>query len=344
MDVQVRNSATGQTLTIPDDQLYALNAQWQVVSSPSDSTSQKDWSAVVGNAVYVNGRLVANESDPTKVRELAKQYPNYVGVFPAGYDFLTFGQSHGLKTDGSQSAPADPPAPTGDENGTNPDQTGWTDSMRAAYEAVKGYVDLLTSQGNMINPSVEITDELAAKFMDQAKTELGPYYEQLINQAQTDARTGYNRIQEDFRVNQEAIGREYGRSLETTQEDFASTGRTFGTQRTDAERTLSEATTRALQSNERVLERGAQDIGDISERYLGTRNLAFNATAPNMSRPVLGIPGFYDLKEQPGTSRSLFTPLGNTAGDLERSRTTAELLRQKELTALERNKRAFSTS
>lgn len=393
---QVRNTATGQVLTIPDDQLYALNSQWQVVgpapaqssSAPSSAVSQavgstatpsqpaqsssayvsqapiqqapgrssQNWVARLGNAaVFVNGEL-HKEFNTSNVRgdmenanklvdQLANQGHEYVGTF--NYDvgaLKTWAQQHGYRM-GSSSSPAPEPGATtaGAATGSGVDQSGWTESMKQAYEGLKGYVDLLAQQGLTVNPSTEVTPELAQKFLDQAKNELGPYYGQLISQAQQDAQTGYQRIIEDYNSAVSTVGQSYGRELESLQEDFASTGRTFSSQRDQAERRLADSTSRVLADTERNALRAGQDLGTTVERYLGSKSTPSAGSIPGTGAPILGQPGMYGLSSPGGSSRQLYSNVGNVAGELERNRTTTELLRQKELIGNERTTRAFST-
>ena len=169
-------------------------------------------------------------------------------------------------------------------------------------------------------------------FLQQAQTELGPYFNQLFQQAQQDLQTGFRQIGEDVGARELELGQQYGRSLENIQEDAARRGLTFSTIRNQQEKSLADQTQEAIETGRREAERRALELGTQGERTLGTANLPQLPNAiPNAPRPITGQTGVYQLQPTTGT-RNLFAPVGNTVGKLESQRdlgieSLAEVLR-----------------
>jgi hypothetical protein len=222
------------------------------------------------------------------------------------------------------------------------DTSGWSDQERLAFQGVLSYVQTIQDQGMRLNPTIEITPEMTQRFLDQARTEVAPYYSQAIRQTQEDLTRNLTRTAEDYATTERGIGREYGQALEGAQRDFASRGLEFSSDRDKTERTLAENTQTALEAAQRNALRAGQDAGTTGERTLGSSFLPSNATNISINtgaRPITNQPGVYGITPSSGSSRNLFTSVGGTTGSIERERMTAEQTRQQNLITAERQLR-----
>ena len=66
------------------------------------------------------------------------------------------------------------------------DTTGWSQDMLNLYLGLQNNLDTMIQSGQMINPDIEINEEITAGFLTQAQKELDPYYGQLIGVAKED--------------------------------------------------------------------------------------------------------------------------------------------------------------
>lgn len=193
-----------------------------------------------------------------------------------------------------------------------------------------------------INPNVEISPALMAQYLQQAKTELGPYFSQLVSQAQKDLQTGFQQIGEDLQTNEKKLETSYGQQVGNLQEQMASRGLTFSTKRIEGERTLAKQTQQAIEAGRREASRRAMDLGTQGERTLGSQNLNQLPGIEDAPTPIINRPGVLTFA-RPDTSRSLFSPIGGTAGTLQQQQLLGETARQKELAASERSLRGNYT-
>jgi hypothetical protein len=218
--------------------------------------------------------------------------------------------------------PADPSATSTVLDGI--DRTGWTDAMNQSFDAMQSYVDTLTKSGKIVNPDIVFDEDTIARFTSQAKTELGPYWNQIFDQTASDIKTGLTRIGEDLNAYTQKLGKQFGQQLEQTQESFARRGLNFSSDRNKAEATLADTFNTALSTEQQTQERAAYDFGTKGERMIGST--LFPNGIPDYTtgaKAQLGTPGQYGFST--GTSRrALFDPLGNTTGSLESDRTFSE--------------------
>lgn len=200
---------------------------------------------------------------------------------------------------------------------------------------------------SIINPDVEVSPSMIAGFLTQAKSELAPYYGQLISQAEQDLQKGFEQIGQDLTARELSLEKQYGQQLEATQENLAQRGLTFSTKRATAEQGLAETTQAAIEAGRQEALRKASEIGTAGERYLGSTQFPTQKLAPAMSlagapKPILGQPGVYGF-QKPKETQSLFAPIGSTTGTLQQEQLTAEKKRQAELTNAERELRGIYT-
>ena len=223
------------------------------------------------------------------------------------------------------------------------DTTGWSDAMIAQFQALQNYLNELNKSGKIVNPDVEISDDLIAQFKQQAQIELGPHYQQVFKQAQQDAERLLSRFSEDFTSQQEEIGARFGSALEGAQESFAQRGREYSSERAGVEQELAENARRQLDAAFLQQRRGAEDTGIRSEREIGS-TLFGQVRQPTVDIRSfqLGRPGVYGFGDQVQT-RSLFTPSGGVFGTQERQQQYDIESRTRELEEAERQLRGAYT-
>lgn len=215
---------------------------------------------------------------------------------------------------------------------------GWTSDQEYAYNAIQDYVLSLQAQGRIVNPDIEISDEMVNKFLDQAKTELDPYYRQVIQQAQDDMNLTMQRLSEDYTTRARALELNYGKNLEATQENFARRGLNFSTERTRAEQDLADAATTSLNNLSTDITRQAENAGIEAERNLGSINMLSSPSYTTGYSPILNRAGVYGFTS-PTQSRSLYTQEGGVFGDVQRNRLYDEQNRLANLIGAEREYR-----
>ena len=193
-------------------------------------------------------------------------------------------------------------------------------------------------ESGIINPDVEISDEMAAQFLQQAKDEVAPYFAEQIRQKREDYTRQLGQIGEDVLAEERQLEYKYGQNLQNVQEEMARRGLAFSTIRGGKEQNLLAQTQAAIEAGRREAERRTLETGTQAERTLGTTYLPETIGVSQAPKPILGKPGVFGFEKETGT-RSLFAPVGGVMGSLEKERLLSEQARQKELIGTERQLR-----
>lgn len=222
-------------------------------------------------------------------------------------------------------------------------QTQTQDPAKEVQDTIQQYIDKKAEQGMMINPNIQIDENILQKFLKQAETELGPVYAQKFKQVQQDLQKAGRRVAESYSKDVRNIGLKYGQNLEAAQQAYANRGLEFSSAREKTEQDLARSATEDIQSATQKALETAQDTGTEAERLLGSTNLPplSEASIGTGYAPITGKAGQYGLTSATG-SRQLFSPEGNTFGSLEQSKLADVTGRQKELTANERELRSLN--
>lgn len=265
-----------------------------------------------------------------------------------------FQQSKGLKVDGiagpltmgalsgGSAKPAQQPSqkPTVNSNTTNAQISGllqnnpvfadqyndpkfkaYFDSMGpdllAAYLPVLTQLNQMIEQGNMINPDIEITPAQAQEFLNTAREQLTPVFQERLKFAQQDLDTSFRRLQEDYdkgidRLEQDFIAKSY-----VMDQNEADAGTTFSSGRVNRRNDLATKTSQQLADASSDLTRGSQDAANIAERDIGSN--AFSSVTPRTINTM-------SAAFQPGNrgfsstgSRQLFNAQGGILGERQRT-------------------------
>ena len=184
------------------------------------------------------------------------------------------------------------------------------------------------------NPQIlqgDITDQTISDVLAQAKTEVGPYFDQLYNQARYDLERGLGTISQNLATGERQLESQYGQQLNQLGESAAASGRAFSVGRQRNEGLLGQSTQDAIDAQRQQATQQATTMGLQAERQLGTTNLPVNfQSITDLPRPTIS-PNGQGVFARGSGSRSLYTPVGNTVGTLQQDRTFAEQSRAKEL-------------
>lgn len=205
------------------------------------------------------------------------------------------------------------------------------EAPKSVQDAVAAIVGAASKDPNFA--SQPITDETVDKYLQQARAEQGPYFDQLFNQAKSDFLLSLQRTQEDLATQERSLLPQYQQQLGQIAEGAAQTGKTFSLSRQREEQSVTDATNQALQAAQKQALRQAQNAGIEAERTLGSKNLpqglsGFTVAGTQAQR---NLPGVYGAFNTQAPQRSLYNPTGGQTGSLERERLFGEESRAKEL-------------
>ena len=216
---------------------------------------------------------------------------------------------------------------------------GLTPELKSAFDALTMQISSLVEQGQKVNPDLTITPELTAKFLEQATSELDPYYQELIRQNKQDLSTSFQQLQEDYN---KSIAREtpaFQNALESADNAEANAGVAFSSGRIKREGDLITNENQKLADLFTTSQRAGEQNAVKMERKIGSR--AFGD---------LGIPSLQQYSTQPRTispsgsiqstgSRNLYTPQTGLYGEIPASAKTAINTRSSALEEAEIKKR-----
>lgn len=157
-----------------------------------------------------------------------------------------------------------------------------------------------------------ITEEDVAGFLDTAKAEFRPYFEQKIRRAKEDFVRGLQFKAEDREAEIKRERLQAQIDLENKQDELADRGYAFSGTRKLAEERLATEAADIAESSRRVFQYNVDTLGRAAEDLLGSENIA------NVDIPEIG-------------GEDIFQASGDVKGSLEREQTTAELDRANEL-------------
>ena len=180
--------------------------------------------------------------------------------------------------------------------GTQIPSTG-NPTVDASLAAISKVIDTNHSAGNIINPNLSITPELAAKFVAQAHQQLDPYYQQQINQVIGDVNANVARVASQFGNQQEQTILDYQNSLATNREAQAGAGTAFSGGRGLTEINTQNTANRALGNLalttggqlRDILAGGAAQIGQGATGLTGS---AANFQLPSTLTKQVNLEGF----------------------------------------------------
>ena len=211
-------------------------------------------------------------------------------------------------------------------------------SGQEVLDDLKKYVEDQAASGKIINPGVDISPEMIEDFLTQAKTELGPHFDQKFRQSQQDINIAMQRIVEDFDIQKRAIDKQFAQQQEQSRESFARRGLAFSSSRQEQERELALAAKEKLDANKLKAQRDAQDLGIRGERVVGSDFLPDTPEIQVGEQAKIAQAGQFGFGA-PQREEELFEGTPDTFGTLQQDRLFSEQARAGELEANERELR-----
>lgn len=187
--------------------------------------------------------------------------------------------------------------------------------------------------GKIINPNVTLEPAKMQEFLDQAKSQIDPYYAEQIGNFTQDLQTSIRRLQEDYTKNISRGEETFKTGLGVQAEGEAQAGLAFGSERNVRLGRTITGQNQALEDTSTQMARSMQDLGVQTERTIGSSGLA----GLNLS---YGAPAYIASESgyTPTGTRLLFTPQGNLIGTLPAQRSVDEINRQNQLAAAQNAK------
>lgn len=351
-------AASNAKLALGGDQSVAPTATPQKLTDVQIAAKNAAADANNPGATRNYNPQVSNVAEPTSIRTNADGTIEFYGVrsgrvyqsFPKGTDTGTVLAAQNTVTSGFSEAPRS--LDSGSTSGsTSSGATSGTGSYSGGstledYTAdVAAYVDNAASTAE--SQGFTVTPEMRAAYLEQARTELEPYYGEVIRLAELDLGTSLSRLVEDARASEATLTRQYGQSLTNTQSSLQNRGMLYGGGanytggvRGQEEQALADTYNEQFAGLGKNFDRNLQDTSLAFEKDLGS-SAALEAsqslgTTQEVGRVLAGTPTF-----SLGADTNIFKPVGDLYGDINRDQTYNEQTRANSLETAERD--LFST-
>jgi len=242
----------------------------------------------------------------------------------------------------------------------NVNTTGWNETMISLYASLNDYLEGLIMGGQMINPDIQIDEALASEFLQQAKTELDPYYGQIISQSRRQLlqQSAFAQQQADLSIQsaqasaasstrsaslsrQGAVERaEYERKIAQGDlpQQMAEMGLAFSGERIKAAGRIDEATQMSINQANRAYSSAASASSAAAQRAISSTQLGLRQ---NMFNLGFGAEEKFGSEFAGGLNLPYYQISDGVVGALERERTTAEQLRASQIESAYRSNRAL---
>ena len=245
-------------------------------------------------------------------------------------------------TDTSDNAPASDPD---DQNALTFDDPDLQDRINQLPLDIRGAVNQLylfwermIEGGQILNPDIQFTHERLQEFMDEAQTDIEPYYQEVLGQAKDDIELSLNRLSEDYKREVGRAEEPFKEGLAVQDEAEAQAGLTYGSERVRREGQNIESQQRSLDDVFREVERGVQDTVSVGERTLGSSFLS-DLQSPQFSPFTASAGGF-----QQGQSRTLGGLQGGLLGSIPKQKEVDVRTRASEIEDITRRNRILDLS
>lgn len=159
---------------------------------------------------------------PPQATQSATPTPFGSGVTPLGGASGTSGGSNGTGT-GTPGAP---------------DLSGLPPEFQQLYSQLSDYLAKLQKNGQVLNPNIELTPDKVAEFLNQAHSEIDPYYSTQLKLATDALQSSINYGKQNLLTDEQRAQTKYGTQLRTLGENAADQGFAQSGLRSRDERTL----------------------------------------------------------------------------------------------------------
>ncbi len=212
-------------------------------------------------------------------------------------------------------------SPTGDE------------TLDGILQEFKTYLSDLLKAGNKVNPNVVIDSATAQSFIDQAASQINPYYQSQINSIKQELTQSLDDAVKAYDLQQQEMNESFRRNLGIQRENEVSSGTVYSGRRALRENALRDATSRSLEGLANKATQGARDMLQQTERTIGSSNIS--GITPSVTQYTASLAGKGGLTPQ--TTRSL-TGVGGVTGSLEREQEEQRASRERLLRSAYINK------
>jgi hypothetical protein len=253
---QVRNTLTGQVLTIPDSEVRNMSSQWKVVSGSASATPAP------AQLTYVN-------NSGTRIP---------VGQSQFGYHTAEDLEAQGYRPEGTASGSSG--TSSGSTSGGSSGGSTAQDPMTLVLDQIQAYLDKLATLGQTINPNVEITPAKAAEFLSQAEREIDPYFASQLKLAKEGFMRSIGYTAEDITRNEKEMEKKYGQTVRQLGSSLAEAGMTLSGERNLQEQNLAQDTQSQMDQNRRL---ASFNAGTAARQFAGEWGSSAVQNAPNIA-------------------------------------------------------------
>lgn len=228
-------------------------------------------------------------------------------------------QNGSIPQSGTQDPNAKPPVtggPTGIQNPGvlgDPNFSTGVPELDAMYQRLSKYLEDLISAGQKLNPNIELTPQEVQRFMDQATSEIEPFYKQQFDTIKEDVRRSLDSLQKNYDLAKQDREAQFKQTLAGARESAADRGVIFSGGRAKTEQDIAQAQTRDLESLGLSVSNQAGNLLRSGASQIGSRNLS-GLGIPSLSTYNATTSGEGALT--PGRSLDFYTPTDMT-GSLE---------------------------
>ncbi len=162
-------------------------------------------------------------------------------------------------------------------------------SLDAALSSLSGFVSTNLAQGNKINPALQITPDLAAKFLAEAHTQIDPEGQQHITNEIEGINASLKNLQaqyENSTAEQQAV---FEQNLGTERNNAGANGIAFSGNRGLTENYMLGSQNRSLASLASTAEKNIGDTLRAGGAAVGNNTFGLNGNNSNFNIPSLGV-------------------------------------------------------
>ena len=197
--------------------------------------------------------------------------------------------------------------------------------------------------GKFLNREITFNPGEIQGFLDQAVSELSPFFQSQFKSLRKDLEEGLGELQQSFDLQAESQAQQFRGGLTDIRESEAERGRGISGIKATKEREFAEAAGRGIKQTQQAVEASARRLGTQTERVAGTRNLQ-DVNIPGIRK--LDISGFtpgITFAKQAATrsqeTKPLFQLSKDVTGTLESQFEQKKQARSTELQTAERSRR-----
>lgn len=179
----------------------------------------------------------------------------------------------------------------GGASNTETSQYNLSPDDQAIYDQLKGYLDKLQANGQSINPDVQITGQQTADFLNQAASEINPYYQDQLKTARDTLLRSLGYSEDQILKNEQDLQTSYQKADQGLTSSAAENGTAQSGQRVLDESNLATATQASIDSGRAALANTANNAAATFAQNYGTKNLP-DSTITGAPQVAAGATGF----------------------------------------------------